>query len=125
MSHILPQKYRKTRAAERQSGSTAEQPTTPVSAPPAEMLQSSSPSVFRVEFWVLGSAASLAGSAGSLAVVARGWQCFNVGWAEQWGQIPALVHEWENLGGLWVRSQLRIEEYQRGESGHFIPTNRM
>ena len=114
-------------------GSAAEQPTTPVSTAvnplPAEILQSSSPSVFRVEFWVLGSAASPAGSAGSISVrvrsPAREWQRFDVGWAERWEHIPALVHEWENLAGLWVRSQLHIEEYQRDESGHFIPVNRM
>ena len=110
-------------------GSAAEQPTTPVSTAvnplPAEILQSSSQSVFRVEFWVLGSAASPAGSAGSPAGSAREWQRFDVGWAERWEHIPALVHEWENLAGLWVRSQLRIEAYQRGESGHFIPVNRM
>ena len=103
-------------------GSAAEQPTTPVSTAvnpfPAEILQSSSPSVFRVEFWVLGGT-------GSPAAVAREWQLFNVRWADRWGQIPALMHEWENLGGMWVRSQLRIEEYQRGESGYFIPVNRL
>ena len=77
-----------------------------------------SPSVFRVEFWVLGGAGSPAG-------VAREWQLQGAGWSVGWDRIPALVHEWENLGGLWVRSQLRIEEYQRGESGHFIPANRL
>ena len=103
-------------------GSAAEQPTTPVSTAvnpfPAEILQSSSQSVFRVEFWVLGGT-------GSPAAVAREWQLFNVRWADRWGQIPALMHEWENLGGMWVRSQLRIEEHERGESGRFIPVLRL
>ena len=107
-------------AAERRSGSMAEQPTTQttVSAPPAEMLQGSSPSVFRVDLWVLGGA-------DSPAAVPREWQLFNVRWADRWDQIPALMHEWENMGGMWVRSQLRIEEYECGESGYFIPVNRL
>ena len=34
--------------------------------------------------------------------------------AERWDKIPGLVHDWGTMGGIWVQSQLRITEHQRG-----------
>ena len=73
---------------------------------------------YKVEFWTLGGA-------NSRAQDAREWQLFSVRWADRWDQIPALVHEWEEMGGMWVQSQLRIEEHQRDFRGYHSPVNRL
>ena len=89
----------------------ADQPDTP-------LLEGSPSSAYKVEFWVLGGAGSLAG-------VPTEWQLFNRRWADRWDQIPALVHDWEKLGGMWVRSQLHIEEYELRMDGNYRPVNRL
>ena len=76
------------------------------------------PSVYRVEFWVIGGQTSPAG-------IPREWQLFNVRWADRWDQIPTLVQDWEALGGMWLHSQLRIEEYTRDADGRYSPANRL
>ena len=78
--------------------------------------QEATPPKYKVEFWTLGGA-------NSRAQIAREWQLFNVRWADRWDQIPALVHDWERMGGMWIRSQLRIEEYECGENGVYSPAN--
>ena len=92
-------------------GDAAAQPPTLTPQPPY---------AFKVEFWVLGSAASLGN-------VQRAWQLFDTCWATRWDQIPGLVAEWESMGGVWSRSQLRIEEHElcSDRSGHYVPVNRM
>ena len=83
----------------------------PAAVPPAR--------AYRVEFWTLGGA-------GSAAAVPRAWQLHNVRWVTHWHEIPAAVQEWEATGGLWVRSQLHIEEYVCDTDGlHFMPVNRI
>jgi len=87
-------------------------------ASPAGILPPQPERIYRVEFWVLGGSSSPAG-------VAREWQLFNVRWVAQWNSIPEMVQEWEEMGGIWVRSQLRIEEYVRTGDRFYDPVNRM
>ena len=79
---------------------------------------------YRVEFWVLGGAGSPAG-------IQTEWVMHDHRWAERWDQISAIVSDvqWETLGGMWARTQWRIEEYECSQGGAYslqlLPANRM
>ena len=59
------------------------------------------------------------------------WELHESTWALSWNECWEEVQEWNRLGGLWTRSQVRIEEYELdGEyevddnNGRYIPVSR-
>ena len=96
-------------------GSGAEQQTTQTIE---DVSDRNSAVLFKVEFWVFVGE-------GSPPEIVRGWKLHDVFWAERWQQIPQLVCHLENLGGIWNRTRLQIEEHKPCiNTGYFLPVLR-